>query len=131
MTRAIPKVDELEISLFGPGYGESILLHIGDGKWIIIDSCIDKKSNQPAALNYLKNIGVDPSKDVKLVVATHWHDDHIRGLGRIVEECTEATFVCSTAIKNIEFLQLLEVYRSRQTSNSNSGICEFISVFNT
>lgn len=131
MTRTIPKVNELEISLFGPGYGESILLHIGDDNWIIIDSCIDKKSNEPAALNYLKSIGVDPSKDVKLVIATHWHDDHIRGLGKIVEECTEATFVCSTAIKNIEFLQLLEIYRSRQTANSNSGICEFISVFNT
>ena len=26
-----PAGDEFEITLFGPGYGESILLHIGDG----------------------------------------------------------------------------------------------------
>jgi len=31
--------DELEVSVFGPGYGESLAIHLGLGSWIIIDSC--------------------------------------------------------------------------------------------
>lgn len=27
-----PNVDEVEVSLFGPGYGECIVIHIGDNE---------------------------------------------------------------------------------------------------
>lgn len=126
-----PEVDEIEVSVFGPGYGESILLHIGNNEWIIVDSCVDRGHQEPAALGYLKKLGVDPEEDVKLVVATHWHDDHIRGLGKIVEECESADFVCSTAIKAKEFLKLMEVHRHRQTSSATHGVCEFLKIFDT
>ena len=131
MTYMLPSVDELEVSLFGPGYGESVLLHIGEGNWIIIDSCIDQNSGEPAALQYLKNIGVDPSKNVKLVIATHWHDDHVRGLGKILQECKEAIFVCPVAIKTKEFTKLIERSKSRNILNSDNGVCEFTSIINT
>ena len=32
---------EFELTLLGPGYGESIVLHVGDGIWILVDSCLD------------------------------------------------------------------------------------------
>lgn len=32
-----PEVGEIEVSVFGPGYGESILLHAGDNDWFLID----------------------------------------------------------------------------------------------
>lgn len=129
MTVKPPDSDELEISLFGPGYGESILLHIGGDEWVIIDSCIDEFTSRPAAICYLESIGVDPAKSVKLVVATHWHDDHIRGLGETVNLCKNAEFVCSTAIKNREFIQLVEIYRGQGTQHSGTGVSEFLSIF--
>lgn len=125
-----PKNDELEVSIFGPGYGECALLHIGNGEWVIVDSCTDRKTKNPAALDYLDNIGV--CKDnVSLIVATHWHDDHIRGLGSIVTECTKAKFVCSMAIRSEEFSKLVELYKHKYLGTSFTGVSEFISIFNT
>ena len=62
-----PARDEIELTLFGPGYGESVVLHIGDGAWAIVDSCIDK-DGRPSALSYLENL--DPAEVVVLVAAT-------------------------------------------------------------
>ncbi len=46
--------------------------------------------------------------DVSVVLATHWHDDHIRGLARVVQCCRSARFHCSLALRNDEFLTLVE-----------------------
>jgi hypothetical protein len=48
-----PVPDELELSVFGRGYGEAICIHLGDGDWILIDSCINPATRRPAALSYL------------------------------------------------------------------------------
>jgi beta-lactamase superfamily II metal-dependent hydrolase len=104
-----PAPNELEISILGPGFGETALLHLGSGRWIIVDSCIDTSSRQPAALGYLDAIGVSRSS-VDLVIATHWHADHIRGLATIVAECTRAQFCCSSALNNREFLAIANLY---------------------
>ena len=74
-----PCTDEVELTLLGPGYGESVVVHIGQGRWVIVDSCITD-AREPQALDYLLSIGVDPAAAVTLIVATHWHDDHIRGM---------------------------------------------------
>lgn len=55
-----PRHDETEISLFGPGVGECIVAHVGANQWIVIDSCLDPATREPAALGYLKLIGVAP-----------------------------------------------------------------------
>src|SRR5947209_2078343 len=36
-----PGADELELTVFGGGFGESICVHVGGGSWVIVDSCID------------------------------------------------------------------------------------------
>ena len=79
-----PSKDEVEVTLLGPGYGESIVVHFGQGEWIIVDSCIND-AREPQALEYLRAIGVEPDEAVSLIVATHWHDDHIRGMAKVVE----------------------------------------------
>ncbi|WNG82560.1 hypothetical protein C6A86_002325 [Mycobacterium sp. ITM-2016-00316] len=99
-----PRHDEIEVSIFGPGKGESIAVHIGGGEWIIVDSCVDKKSGEIPVLQYLHRIGVTASKAVKLVVGTHAHDDHIAGLSRVYDACESASFICSAALTTEEFL---------------------------
>ena len=82
-----PRADEIEISLFGPGCGESLVLHLGHGDWMIVDSCIDNVSAGPASLRYLRDLGIDPARQVKWILTTHWHDDHIRGLSATLRLC--------------------------------------------
>jgi beta-lactamase superfamily II metal-dependent hydrolase len=106
-----PRSDELEVSIFGPGYGECIVIHVGEQKWLIIDSCVDPDDKKPVALAYLQEIGVDVAQDVVLVAATHWHDDHVRGLARIVRACKTAQFCCSGALKSKEFFELGQLYQ--------------------
>src|SRR5687768_12230207 len=105
-----PASDELEVSVFGPGYGEAISVHLGGGNWILVDSCKESESDSPASLAYLKRLDVDPSKAVRLIVATHWHNDHVRGISQIVDACPRARFVMSSALREREFGALLQVY---------------------
>jgi hypothetical protein len=125
---APPAIDELEISLFGPGYGEAIALHIGKGNWILVDSSLEPNSRTPASLQYLNEIGVDVEQSVKLIVATHWHDDHVRGISTLFEECKSARFVLSNALNASEFRRLVTLYR-RRIMDTSSGLDEFGRVF--
>ena len=54
---------EIEVSLFGPGYGECLVLHLGDNTEIyIVDSCIHPHNRrQPVALAYLHHMHIDPA----------------------------------------------------------------------
>ncbi len=125
-----PADRELEVTLFGPGYGECSVVHVGNGAWVIVDSCIESRSNQPAALNYMQSIGVKPETDVKLVVATHWHDDHIRGLSTIVNACTAAEFACPIAMTKKEFLAHVKLYNSSNPIKGSSGLREIDTILN-
>ena len=125
---APPGDDELEFTLFGPGYGESIALHVGGGAWVLIDSCLDEHGS-PSALSYLESLGLDPAHAVVLIVATHWHDDHIRGMARLVEACGEAVFCCSGALCQREFLSVVGALEARPFSDAGSGVREIHSVF--
>ena len=94
-----PQERELEISIFGPGYGESIVIHLGYNNWMIVDSCIDTQTRKPIPVEYLESINVDPETAVKRIVASHWHGDHIRGMSDIVKICKNATFCLSDVFK--------------------------------
>ena len=124
-----PDPEELEVSLFGPGYGESAVLHVGDGTWIVVDSCIDN-NGLPRALGYLESLAVDPSKAVELVVATHWHDDHIRGMSKLVEVCERAAFCCAAALRQEEFLRVVAARGRHDVATDGSGVREIHGVFN-
>jgi hypothetical protein len=119
-----PGPDEAEISIFGPGIGECIVLHLGNFDWMIVDSCVEYGSQYPIALQYLKQIGFNVAEAVKCFVATHWHNDHIKGAVQIIKECPSAHFVCSSALRTEEFLQLVNLYE-KPGLISNAGIEEF------
>ncbi len=117
-----PASNELEISIIGPGYGECIIIHLGGERWLIVDSCIDVFTREPAALAYFKKIQVNPADSVKQVIATHWHDDHIRGFADTFEACSSAQLVLSEALKLDEMLQL--VSEGTRTMVNSSGVNE-------
>jgi hypothetical protein len=110
-----PAADVIEVSIFGPGKGESVVVHLGHNRWIVVDSCKDQRVRRQARtvspLSYLDRIGVDCSKAVELVVATHAHDDHFAGIAEVFRKCESAKFVCSRAITKEEFAALTLVYR--------------------
>ena len=105
-----PKKNEFEISIFGPGYGESILLHTGNNEWVIIDSCVNKLSGLPTPIEYLQKLQVDVAKSVKLIVATHTHNDHMKGISKIVELCENSKFCCAAAVTDKEFRSYLTLF---------------------
>ena len=123
-----PDSDEFEFTLIGPGYGESIILHLGGGVWVLVDSNVDKDGN-PGSLQYLESIGYDPAQSVALIVATHWHDDHIRGMEKMVKVCSNAKFCCTNALCNNELLATISALESRHLSVVGSGAQEIHRVF--
>jgi hypothetical protein len=125
VTRLRPaKMSPIEVVLIGPGYGESILLNLGDGRWVVIDSCVRRGARNSAALEYLADRGVHVQEDVILVIASHWHDDHVRGLAELVKASRAAQFSCSVALSGEEFLALVK-HSIPVPSKFSSGVEEF------
>lgn len=120
-----PNHTTLEVSVFGPGYGESVVIHLGNGEWVVVDSCLNDSRNDPVSIDYLEKIGVDVSNQVKLVVATHWHADHIRGLAKLFHSAKKAKFACSQALRNPEFTNLLAACDRVQLVHRDSSGKEF------
>lgn len=101
-------------------------MHLGEGDWMIVDSC--EQSRQSPVLDYLHNMGVDPATAVKLVVATHWHDDHIRGMQKVLAACKAATFACSAALSRDELVQAIGRLEPARGGRLTSGVKEMRSV---
>ena len=115
-----PDINEFQLTLFGNSFGESILLHLSNGKWIIIDSCINPNNKKNAPLEYLETIGVDIEKQVIMLVVSHWDSDHIEGASTILEKCKNAKLVLSSAINCKEFCQFANIVNERPVYSSLS-----------
>ncbi|MCU7822190.1 MBL fold metallo-hydrolase [Kitasatospora sp. DSM 101779] len=124
-----PADDVIEVSLFGPGKGESIVVHLGARRWLVVDSCRDQRTKEVAALTYLRGVGVDLVSEVYAVVATHAHDDHFAGIAEIVEACTSAVIVTSQALMSREFLALVEADREIAGLTNTSAYREYRRIF--
>jgi Metallo-beta-lactamase superfamily len=92
-----------------------------------MDSCLLENGHGPATLDYFINIGVDPAKHVKYVIASHWHDDHVRGIGELFDKCTSAQFVCAHGLEEKQFQKLVGIYRHFMWPGG-SGVDEFTKV---
>jgi beta-lactamase superfamily II metal-dependent hydrolase len=112
-----PARDVVEVNLFGPGYGESVAVHLGSAKWLVVDSCAPDDEAEPAALTYLRQIGVNYEHDVKYIVATHWHDDHIRGLSQLITSCRAADVFISDALRYEALMRLVLARAPRHVTN--------------
>lgn len=83
-----PRANELEITCFGPGYGECIVVHIPGAGWGVIDSCVHEvgKSVKSLPLDYLLGILKEPYPKLAFVILTHPHEDHYRGMDVLIRE---------------------------------------------
>jgi hypothetical protein len=83
-----PNNDELEITVFGPRYGESVVLHIPEIGWGVIDSCVSRINGVHVvpALEYLNCILSDPYPKLAFVILTHPHEDHYKGIDDILNK---------------------------------------------
>jgi hypothetical protein len=84
---------------------------------MVVDSCKGRGRRHPAALEYLAEIGV-PAEAIVAIVATHWHDDHVRGISEVYDQAPDAAFYVASSIRPDEFLALTgqEAMASRFTS---------------
>ena len=85
-----PKPDELTITVLGgAGQGESVVIHIGDGNWIIIDSYVSNK----LSLAYIYLTSIEANLDnVEMIICSHWHSDHVKGMCQLLKSCPNAKF---------------------------------------
>ena len=64
-----------------------------------------------------------------MVVASHWHDDHVRGLSQVFEATKRAKFACSAALRSDDFLAMLEASSQIKLIKASSGTKELKSIF--
>ncbi len=124
-----PLNNQIELCIFGKGFGECITIHLGNNQWVIIDSFLNFATKRPIALEYLESLSVDASRNVCLVVATHWHDDHIRGIYEIVKKADNARFVCSQALTNCEFQKFVKRHQTNLMTSVGSKVDEINNIF--
>jgi beta-lactamase superfamily II metal-dependent hydrolase len=125
-----PTIDQFEVTVIGTGggYGETVLIHLGQREWVVIDSCRDPRTGTILGLEYLKNIGVNLTTEVKLIMCTHWDDDHIKGISNLLRECKNAIFCISAVNDKDKFLQLVSLdFEKLEKLGSISSTKEFMS----
>ncbi|MGO8898434.1 MAG: ComEC/Rec2 family competence protein [Isosphaeraceae bacterium] len=81
----------LTIYLYGSTEGESIALHLPDGKWGVVDSFAsslkDPASNPTYSLLKRENV-----TELEFLCLTHPHDDHFRGMSQLLKGFTAKQF---------------------------------------
>lgn len=122
-----PQPEEVEISLIGTGggYGESLVVHLGDNKWMVVDSCIDPINKKCLPLEYLQNLNVG-LENILIIVITHWHDDHILGISELLLKCKNAELCFSRVNDRSKFLRFVQLdYLKLKREGSLSSTKEF------
>lgn len=122
-----PGPDEIEVTVMGPGHGEAVVIHLGNGRWMIVDSCTDSENTQcrPAPLLYLNALGVNLIEAVELIIASHWDDDHTQGLSIVVDECQKALFCCPASLTKREFDKYVERMSEGASTTHGANVSEF------
>jgi hypothetical protein len=60
---------------------------------------------------------------VRLVLVTHWDDDHVEGVAQVVDACATATVACSMALDRTEIAEFV-IRQERVTGSHGSGVDE-------
>lgn len=116
--------DTIQVVFFGKGYGESILLHVGNGKYVLFDSFINPETGHPIASDYLKGIGLT-EKSIVGIVCTHWDDDHVKGMAEIVSNISDGVELCiPLVLSSRDILRYIELNKNNPISYQSTS--EFV-----
>jgi glyoxylase-like metal-dependent hydrolase (beta-lactamase superfamily II) len=65
--------DRLQVLIFGPGFGELVLVRAPPGDWLVLDGCAtrDVASYALAVLDHYHH-----QNNVRFIAMTHPHEDH-------------------------------------------------------
>lgn len=74
--------DHLVVLAFGPGVGELILVRVPPDAWMVVDGCGAGETHY--ALEALTHYRARP----RIVLLTHPHEDHSRGVAEVIEAWT-------------------------------------------
>ena len=121
-----PALDEIEVCVFGPNYGECIVAHLGNGNWIVVNSCLHE--GEPVAIAYLRSLGLDPARSIKVVIATHWHDDHYKGLSQMLAKAPAAHIWISSLLTDQEFFRFAMRMNTSKLSVAGHKLDEFLKI---
>ena len=116
----------IEVIVFGKGYGESILIHL-ENKWIVVDSFVvrDNGVDYPVAIKYLQDNGYS-IEDIIGVICTHWDNDHILGIRRIIELHSDGLALCLPIVySDSKFLEYVS-FNSDSAVNSTGEFFEVL-----
>ena len=122
-----PAKDQIEVTVFGPGYGEAIAIHLGEENWMLVDSCLEPFTSTPAASSYLDQIGISVDR-VRAIVASHWHDDHVRGISGLASKYGKAEFFLSTVFNDKEAGAFLAAYSGKAAPGQVRGTTELFNL---
>jgi hypothetical protein len=121
--------DEIEVHLFGSGYGEALAIHLSGGKWLAIDSA-RTKTGRPWLLEYFEAIGVDLNDLIGLLI-THWHTDHIQGASEILARSPNAQLMLSNGGKTAEFAKAAAELSGSNINASKAATNEMMELYRT
>lgn len=81
---ALPDVDpeSLNLWVFGPGYGELVIVRAPPGQWLVVDGCGNEEDGY--ARRALDHYKATPA----LILFSHPHKDHAKGLRAVIERAT-------------------------------------------
>lgn len=74
--------NRLHVIVFGPGYGESIAVHVPDGGWLVCNSL--SGTGRTAGLVPAVELLGQRQESAAILLLTHPHDDHVAGFDRLV-----------------------------------------------
>ena len=114
-----PCSGNVEVIIFGRGVGECILIKSKNDDYIVIDSFINNETKNPVVFDYLNAFNISHSK-IKMVVITHWHSDHIRGVSNIIGEIKEnVKVVFNPVIIKDRFIDFISKYKKRNIDDTS------------
>ena len=105
-----------------------MVLHVGCGNWMVVNSLVDS-TETPVALRYLDDLGFHSSHAIGLGVATHAHDDHIKGRASLIKSCLNADFCCAGALASEELRTLIAAVEQNHNFRVRTGLGELCGVF--